>query len=90
MMKELLNDLKKYIEVDKSVNDLYLLLMKNVEKQLSIYEIEDLINLLSSFLNKIKSLDQISIRRKNNILNILNQIIIYYNEHLMDEICKQI
>lgn len=89
-MKELLNELKKYIDIDKSINDFYLLLLNNENKVLTIIEIENLLNLLNSYLLIIKKLEQISTKRKNKILNILNEIILLYNELLMNEICKQL
>lgn len=89
-MKELIDELKHYIDTDKIINDLYCFLLVNIEKNLSIIEIESLIDILNKYLMMIRNLDQISTRKKNKILNILNEVIIHYNESLMNEICKQI
>ena len=89
-MKELIDKLSKYIEVDNLIKDTYLFLISYNDKKLSILEIENLLNSLNAFLLKIKSIDQISSKKKNKILNVLNEIILFYNELLMDEICKQL
>ena len=89
-MKELIDELSKYIEVDNLIKDTYLFLISYNDKKLSILEIENLLNSLNAFLLKIKSIDQISSKKKNKILNVLNEIILFYNELLMDEICKQL
>lgn len=89
-MKELIDELQKYIEIDKSINDFYSLISNKDGKKLSILEIENLIGSLNVYLSIFKNLDQISVRKKNKVLNILNEVIIYFNELLMNEICKQI
>ena len=89
-MKDFINELNKYIEIDEVIKDICLFLKTNNNRKLSISEIEDLLNSLNIFLLKIKTIDQISTKKKNKILNILNEIILSYNELLMDEICKKL
>ena len=89
-MKAYLNELKKYIKDDPIIDNLYQFLNLNILKDFTIFEIENFLNSLNEYLKKIKNIDQISIKRRNKILNVLNEIIIFYNEILMEKICKEL
>ena len=65
-------------------------LILNYSKNLTIYEIEEVLNKLSLYLNDIKKFEQISVKKKNKILNVVNEVILFYNELLMDKICKEL
>ena len=87
---ELIEKLNKYANVDQLIIDLISFLKIKSNKIFLINEIDEFLISLNAYISMIKNLDQISKKKKGQILNILNEIMIIYNEKLMNEICKQI
>lgn len=86
-MKEQIKKLEKYVKDEQIICDLIFYLNSISLENNSLTEIENILFKLKDFGVSISCSD-LSTRRKNKILLILNEIISIYNDSLMTQICN--